>query len=124
MTVKEVWNRGNNLVGATIVALSGFGFFGEFFSEDEVSHKLDEGIMLVLGIIAIIWYCVGANRWKRSFAPVLLVLLALVDKIMAVVLEMGDKEDIGDDLGGVTMLLLGSILMIWLYVKSKNVEDK
>ncbi|HVW67252.1 MAG TPA: hypothetical protein VHA78_06035 [Candidatus Peribacteraceae bacterium] len=124
MTVKEVWNRGNNLVAASVVALSGFGFFGEFFSESEWYAKLDEGIMLVLGLIAIAWYWTKNNRFTRSFWPVALLILGLADKIMAVYLERADAEDVGDDLGGVTIFLLGTILVWWLYTKAKNVEDK
>lgn len=124
MTVKEVWNRGNNLLATGIVALAAFSFFGEFFSESEWFAKLDEGLMLVLGLIAIAWYWTKNNRYTRSFWPIVLLVLGLADKIMAIYLERADAEDVGDDFGGVTLFLLGTILVIWLYTKAKNVEDK
>lgn len=35
MKVEDAWNRGNNLVATSIVALSGFAFLPEVFMETE-----------------------------------------------------------------------------------------
>lgn len=119
MTAEEAINRGNNLLGTSIVALSGFAFFPEIFAEDEWWHKLDEDFLLLLGIGAIIWYLRGKNRLKRTFIPAGFVIISLIVKIVTVMyLEKGDKADLGDDYGAVILFALSSILIIWIYRKS------
>jgi hypothetical protein len=49
MTVRDALNRGYNLVGTAIIAISGLAFFPEFFTEDEPAHKLYEGLTLLSG---------------------------------------------------------------------------
>jgi hypothetical protein len=73
MTIDEAFQRGNNLLATAIVALSGFAFLPEFFLEDEWFHKLDEGLLFLLGIAGIVWYLTGRNRVTRSIVPVALV---------------------------------------------------
>ena len=69
MTVREALNRGYNLVGTALVAISGFAFFPQTFSEDEFSHKLDEGGLFLLAIGALIWYFVGHNKVFSHHCP-------------------------------------------------------
>src|SRR5947209_2671340 len=103
MTVDEAFQRGNNLVAAGILALSGFAFLPEFFLEDEASHRLDEVLLFIIGIAALAWYVRGRNKVTRSLVPVLLMVVALVVKIVGLILEFGDKEDIGDDIGALIL---------------------
>src|SRR6266566_1249540 len=109
MTVDEAFQRGNNLLATAIVALSGFAFLPEFFFEDETLHKLDEALLFVLGIIAIVWYLTGRHRFTRSLLPVLLVVAALAVKLVGFLLELGDVQDIGDDYGALILFLLASV---------------
>ena len=70
MTVQEAWNRGNNIVATAVVALAGFAFAPEMFVEDEELHRLDEGLLFFLGLVAIGWYLKGKHKFMRSVVPV------------------------------------------------------
>lgn len=124
MTPKEIWNRGNNLVATAIVALSGFAFAPELHLEPELPFKIDEGLLLLLGLSAIGWYVWGKNKWKHSIVPVIMVWGALVIKIMAVVIEFKDKEDVGDDFGALVLFILASLLVTYLYIIAKKMWAK
>lgn len=124
MTVQEAWNRGNNLIATAVVALAGFAFAPEMFVEDEELHRLDEGLLFVLGLVAIGWYLKGKHKFMRSVVPVVFVWIAFLIKVMAFVLEMKDKEDIGDEFGALILFLFAGILVSWLYVKGKKLLEK
>src|SRR3989442_5366206 len=109
MTVDEAFQRGNNLVATAIVALSGFAFLPEFFFEDEGPYKLDEALLFIIGIIALAWYLWKRNKVTRSLVPVLLIVAALVVKIVGIVIELNDKEDLADDIGALILFALASI---------------
>jgi hypothetical protein len=123
MTTKEAINRGNNLLGVAIVALSGFAFFPDTFAESEFSGKFDELLMLLVGIIAIIWYKLGNNRFSRSATPIVLVIVSLVIKLIGIYLERGDAADLGDEFGGAVLLTLAAITLIWIHVKNKKTAE-
>lgn len=124
MTPKEMWNRGNNLVAVAIVALAGFAFSPESVLEPEIPFKIDEILLFWLGVGAIGWYVWGKNKWKRSIVPVLFVWAGLAIKIMAVVIEFKDKEDVGDDFGALILFILATALVTFLYLRAKKVFAK
>lgn len=105
------------MLATSILALSGIAFLPEFFLENDISDKLDDGLLFLLGVAAIIWYLSNGNRFKRSLVPVILVLLGLADKIMALVIEFKDKDAVGDDFGGLILFLCAAILVVWQYRK-------
>lgn len=124
MTVTEAWNRGNNLVATAIVALAGFAFSPESILEPEIPYKIDEILLFWLGVGAIGWYLWGKNKWKRSIVPVLIVWAGLAIKIMAIIIEFKDKEDVGDDFGAVILFVLATTLVTFLYLKGKKMLEK
>ena len=124
MTPREIWNRGNNLLSVAVVALAGFAFSPESVLEPEVPFKIDEILLFWLGVGAIGWYVWGKNKWKRSIVPVLFVWAGLAIKIMAVVIEFKDKEDVGDDFGALILFILATALVTFLYLRAKKVLAK
>lgn len=124
MKPQEIWNRGNNLVATAIVALAGFAFSPESVLEPEIPFKIDEIFLFWLGIGVIGWYMWGKNKWKHSIVPVLFVWAGLAIKIMAIVIEFKDKEDVGDDFGAVILFVLASVLVTFLYLKAKKIFGK
>lgn len=123
MTVKEAFYRGNNLLATAIVGLAGFSFLPEFFLEDEKEHKIDDGLLFVLGIGAIIWFLLGKHKYTRSFVPVAFVIASFIVKIGGLLIEIKDKEDVGDDFGGLILFALATILVLVLYFKGKKVKE-
>lgn len=122
MTVKEALIKGNNLAATAIVSIASISFFTEFFREDEMSYKLDDGLLVVLGVAMIVWYRWGKNRFSRSIIPVLFAAAAFIIKLGGVFMEIKDA-DAGDDFGGVPVFLFALIFILWLYFKSKNIKE-
>lgn len=123
MSIEEAYNRGNNLVATAIASLAGFAFLPETILEPEIPFKIDDIALFLTGITAIAWYRKGNNRFTRSFKPVLLVFFGLVIKIAAIMVEIKDKEDVGDDFGGMILFVLATLFVLWLYFKSKKVKE-
>ena len=115
MTIQESVNRTVNLVGTTIVGLSGFAFLPEVFFENDVPDKIDDGVLFVLALVAIWWYKRAHNRFERSIAPVVFVGLALLTKIGAIAVEFGDAASVGDDFGALILFVLSLGLVWYLY---------
>ncbi len=124
MTVTEVWNRGNNLLATAIVGLSAFAFFPEIFIETERPFKIDEGLLFLLGLLAIGWYVRGKHKFTRTITPVLMVWAGFAIKLMGIIIEFKEKDDVGDDFGGLILFLLGGLLVTWLFIKGKQVMEK
>lgn len=120
MNLKDSINRGFNLLGTSIVALAGFAFTAEIFLENDWPDKIDDITLLVLGVVAIIWYLSGKNKYMRSIMPVVLVALSLLAKIGAIIVEHDDKDAVGDDFGGLTLFVLATGLIIYQYFKTKK----
>lgn len=125
MTVRDAMNRGYNLVGTALVAISGFAFFPEFFSEDELTHKLDEGVLFLLAISALAWYFIGNNKFSRTIVPLLLTAAALIMKLLAfLLLETGDSADLGDEYGALLLFVIAFGFLIWQYISLRRMEEK
>jgi hypothetical protein len=118
MNISQSVNRSVNLVGATIAGLSGFAFGPEAIIEPEVIDKVDDTLILIVGIAAIVWYLRNANRYARSVMPIVFVAICLVLKIFAVIVEIADPEDVGDDFGGLILFTLGTALVAFLYSRA------
>lgn len=118
MTLSQSINRGFNLLAVGVVGLAGFAFMAEIFLEHDWSDKIDDIALLAFGVIAIFWYLSKENRYKRSFAPVVLASLSLLAKIGAMVVESSDKEAVGDDFGGLTLFILAVVFIVYQYRKS------
>lgn len=124
MTTQEAYIRGNNLVAASIVALAGFAFAPEIFLEDEIPFKIDDILLLLLGIGAIVWYKMGNHRYTRSIVPIFFVFASLLVKFGGILVEIKEKDDVGDDFGGLILFILSAALVTWLYMQSKKVLAK
>jgi len=123
MTVQEAVNRGYNLLVCSIVILAGAAFGSVIVNEAELNDKLDDGILLAVGIIALVWYLWSTNRLKRSWIPILLVALALAGQIIGVLIEKDDKEAFGDNIGGMIIYLPTLLFAIYQYVRPPKLED-
>lgn len=124
MTVRDALNRGYNLVGTAIIAISGLAFFPEFFTEDELTHRLDEGVLFLLAISSIVWYLLGKNKFSRTIVPILFTTAALVMKLIAFfLLEKGDAADLGDEFGAIILFVITLGFLVWQYVTIKRIAQ-
>ena len=82
MTFQDAINRGYNLLACTALALAGLAFGNVVFEEADLLDKVDDIGFLVIGAVAIIWYLVGRNRFRRSVIPIVLSALAIIVQIV------------------------------------------
>jgi hypothetical protein len=118
MTQRELINRTTNLLGVAITAVAGFAFVPEIFLENDWGDKTDDILLFVLAVIAVVWYKKGRNAFERTVMPVVFTGLGLAIKIMAIAVEFHDKDAVGDDMGGLLVFILGTLLVWWVYKKN------
>jgi hypothetical protein len=123
MNIRESINRGFNLLAVSIVGLSGFAFLPEIFLEHDIPDKVDDIVLLVLGIVGIFWYRQKNNRFARSRMPLILVGLALLTKIGALIIEFNDAASVGDDFGALILFVLSFGLVWYQYSKTKKLLE-
>ena len=118
MTVDEANNRGWNFAVAAFLGALAFGMLTAIPTEDEFTHKLDEIVIPLVVVAFLVWYFMGRNRFSRSLIPLGTVAVALVLKAIALfVLEFSDKEDRGDDIGIVIVLIAFLVITGWTYFR-------
>jgi hypothetical protein len=118
LTVRDAVNRGYNLLACTILALGGVAFGTVVFDEHAWTDRFDDGGLLVMGAIAVVWYLVGGNRFKRSIVPIVLAAITLLVQLSGVLLEHDDPTSFGDNIGGMWLFVPLLVFLIVQYVRS------
>ena len=112
ITVRDALNRGYNLLGVGIIAISGLSFFSDLPAEiDQPLHIVDEVLLAILALVAFIWYLAGRNKYSRTVMPIIFAVLALAIKVLGLFLELGNPEDRGMNLAHWSFL--GSRSLSW-----------
>lgn len=122
MTIIQIQNRGYNLMMAAFLFFVGLGFGTDAIPEGELADKIDDLGLLVVGIIALVWY-LSSNHYKRTPIPIVLTVLALAFQVVGVLLEHDDPASFGDNIGGMLMLVPLMIFALWQYLRP-IVRDK
>ena len=120
MTLEECMNRGFNLMVTAFLFLGGFAFGSVAFSpvENDWFDRLDDIGLPLIGLVCLIWFLMGRNRFRRSLVPVVLAGLALAIQILAVPLEHDDAGAFGDNIGGLIMLAPFFVLVVVQFVNN------
>jgi hypothetical protein len=118
LTVRDAVNRGYNLLACTILALGGLAFGTIVFDEHQWTDRFDDGGLLVMGAIAVVWYLVGGNRFKRSIVPIVLAAITLLVQLSGVLLEHDDPTSFGDNIGGMWLFVPLLVFLIIQYARS------
>jgi hypothetical protein len=113
LTIQDAVNRGYNLLACTTLALAGLAFGTVVFEESDLADKVDDIGFLLLGAVAVVWYLVGRNRFKRSALPIVLSGVAVIIQIVGLALEHDDPASFGDNVGGIWLFvpLLGFLIV-------------
>jgi hypothetical protein len=106
MSVQEAVMRGYNFFVVAFLGIAAGSLVGEVGQEGLWIFRLDELLIIAVGIVAIIWYLIGNNRYRRSLVPLALAVAAFAVKVVGLIIEFPDKVEAGDDFGYVQMLLL------------------
>lgn len=121
MTLQDAVNRGYNLLASTVLALAGLAFGTVAFEEGGLLDKVDDIGFLAIGAIAVIWYLVGHNRFKRSVVPIVLSAIAIIVQVVGLVLEKDDPGSFGDNIGGMWLFVpLFVFLVVQFYVNRRH----
>jgi uncharacterized membrane protein len=120
MTLQNAINRGYNLLACTALALAGLAFGTIVFEEADLLDKVDDIGFLVIGAVAVIWYLVGRNRFKRSVMPIILSGITIIVQIVGLVLEKDNAASFGDNIGGMWLFVpLFVVLVVQFYVNRR-----
>lgn len=114
----EAINRGLNLVAVVALGLTGLTFGSDLFMEADPMDKIDNTLLLVIGVVAVVWYFMGRHWAQRSAVPVYLAAAALLAQIAGFVIEIGDPTALGDDIPG--LILFVPLLIILAAIYSMN----
>jgi hypothetical protein len=117
ITVRDAVNRGYNLLACGVLALGGIAFGTVVFDEHEWTDRFDDGGLLIMGAVAVVWYLVGGNRFKRSIVPIVLAAIALLVQLSGVLLEHDDPTAFGDNIGGMWLFVPLLVFLIVQYVR-------
>jgi uncharacterized membrane protein YGL010W len=121
MTLQNAINRGYNLLACTVLALAGLAFGTVVFEEADLLDKVDDIGFLVIGAVAVTWYLVGRNRFKRSVVPIVLSGIAIIVQVVGLVLEKDDPASFGDNIGGMWLFVpLFVVLIVQFYVNRRH----
>ena len=116
LTVRDAVNRGYNLLACSTLALAGLAFGTVVIEEHQWSDRFDDGSLLIMGAIAVGWYLVAGNRFKRSIVPIVLAAVALLAQLSGVLLEHDDPASFGDNIGGLWLFVPLLAFLIVQYV--------
>ena len=120
MTLQNAINRGYNLLACTVLALAGLAFGTIVFEEADLLDKVDDIGFLLIGAVAVIWYLVGRNRFKRSVVPIVLSGIAIIVQVVGLVLEKDNAASFGDNIGGMWLFVpLFVVLVVQFYVNRR-----
>jgi hypothetical protein len=122
MTTEQALNRGFNLMLTTILLLTGLAFASGGIRENDLTDKLDDVGLLALGIVLLVWYLMGKNRFQRSLFPVIVIVLALPLQIYGLLNEISDKEAVGNDIGGMFIFLPLALFTLYQYLRPPKLE--
>lgn len=115
LTVADATNRGYNLLAATMLLVVGLAFSELIVGEPDPLDKVDNLLLLVIGVAAVAWFLAGSHRYGRSAVPIAFSAVALGVQVLGIGIEIGDPSAVGDDFGGLTFYLATLVALVVLY---------
>lgn len=115
ITLSESVNRALNLLVATALGLTGLTFGSDLFAETDPIDKLDNTLLAVVGVVAVVWYFTGRHWAQRSRVPMVLAAVALLVQLVGVAIEIGDPTALGDDIPGMVLFVPLLVIVTALY---------
>ncbi len=121
MTLKESINHGFNLMMTAVLFFGGIAFGTLAFSptENDWLDRFDDIGLPLIGLVCVVWFLTGRNRYKQSVVPLVLAGLALVIQLIAIPLEHDDPAAFGDNIGGLVFLVPFFIFALIYFLRSR-----
>ncbi len=120
ITVREAINRGNNMLMVALQAITAAAIVERLIGEDDLVDRIDEGVIILLAIAALVWYFSRRNRYQHSFAPLALFIATFVVQAAGLAAEISDPAAVGDDMGLIVVYAIGLIVSIVIYARSRE----
>ncbi len=114
-TWEEALNRGLNLLVAVALGVSGLTFGSDLFAEMDALDKIDNSLLALVGVVAVVWYFTGRHWAQRSAVPVYLTVAALAAQVLGLGIEMGDSNALGDDIPGMILYVTLLVVVVLIY---------
>jgi hypothetical protein len=93
------------------------------FNETALNDRIDDIVLLARGVLTLVWYLVGRNRFIRSAVPLGFVVLSLAGQVAGVLIEKNDKEAFGDNIGGMIIFVCVLALALFQDLRSQTIEN-
>lgn len=122
MDIKQIANRGINFFGVGFLALVSVGSLAELVMEHELNDRLDDGIIVLLAVLAIVWYNRRGDFARRSFAPGVFFILTIIAQSLGLFIEHDDASAVGPNMGFIILFVLGLVTFLWAYNKHKIID--
>lgn len=117
--MKEALHR-INYFAVSFISILGFALMPEIIQEDDPPDKVDDVLLLIIGLLAIWWYKKMGYKADSSKGSLLFLGIAFLTKVGAIILEHADKEAVGDDIGVAIGLLISFIFVLWQTLTHKK----
>jgi hypothetical protein len=121
MTTEQALNRGFNLMLTAFLLLTGLAFASGGIRENDLTDKLDDLLLLAGGIVLLVWYLIGDNRYRRSLVPVIIILLAVPLQIWGLLNEINDTAAVGNDIGGMFIYIPLALFTLYQYLRPPRI---
>lgn len=87
-----------NLLTAGLVVVVAIDLLPDLAEETEWAHRADEVAILVLAGLAIAWCAGRERRLARSLAPMCMLVIGVICKLLAIPIEWHDTADVQGDI--------------------------
>jgi len=116
MTIDEALNRGQNFFGTATLAILATSTIHGFELPYGIAHRIAEIAFGLSAAASIVWYLSGRNRYRRSIAPLIFMLLALLAKLGGALGSYGQIIPVGADLGIAFLLVVTIVVWVWQFL--------
>ena len=122
MTINQRAARGYNFFVIAVLGIVAGSLVGEIPAEGVWIFKLDDLLVVAVGVVAVAWYLVGQHRYQRSLVPLALAMAAFTAKVLGVILEFRDTLEVSDDFNMVQVLFFLLIVAAVVYYRTRPAE--
>ena len=119
MNVNTAVTRGYNFFVVAVLGIVAGSLVGEVPAEGLWIFRLDDLLMIAVGIVAIAWYLTGQHRYQRTYIPLALAVAAFAAKVVGLIIEFKDVIEVGDDYSTIQALFFLIIVSSVAYYRTR-----
>jgi hypothetical protein len=101
-----------NYFTAAFLGILGLAMSAEIFRETDYIDKVDDLLMLLIGLVSWWWYQKRGINIPKATMSVVFITVAILIKVMAIIIEHDDAAAVGDDVGVLSMLIIALVFVV------------